>query len=91
VFEIRGKINGQENHLVFHDGKVTGDEQAVSRFLAESRVDHGRLGLGNEMWSFKDGYLNSDFPARDLAVSFVFDEVDSFKDDWPPLNPRAVY
>jgi hypothetical protein len=100
MFQIVGKIDGKSYKLKYHrpdgDGAdedyiVSGDDVAVEKLFSESKIDHGLLGLPPEIWSFKEGYLNSGIAAYALAWQFVFDEVLSSANDWEPDDPNAVY
>jgi hypothetical protein len=105
VFEIHGKIGGKIYKLGFRiiinedddDGEddfiISGDDAAIEKFLSESKKDHGVLG-GNyvplENYSFKDGYLKSEYSAAALADIAVFDTITKFIDDWENDLPEGA-
>jgi hypothetical protein len=97
VFEISGEIDGKTYRLGFRrtgDGSddfiVSGDDAAIEKFLSEAKKDHGKLGLPPEDWSFKEGYLNSEYSAAALAEISVFDVVVKSTDDWDAIPEGAI-
>ncbi|MDR1301108.1 MAG: hypothetical protein LBK43_01380 [Treponema sp.] len=98
MIEIHGKIGGNTYKLGFRrtgDGAddyiVSGDDVAIEKFLSEAKKDHGVLGLPPADWSFKEGYLNSEYPAAALAEVAVFDTITKSIDDWEDIPEGAVY
>jgi hypothetical protein len=98
MFQITGKIGGNTYKLGFRrtgegadDFIVSGDDVAVEKLFAESRIDHGSLGLPPGIWRFSDGYLNEETAAYSLACNHVFDEVLEETNDWEPFDPDVVY
>lgn len=100
MFEIRGKIDGTVYKLKYYrsyeddvpddDYIISGDDVAVEKLFAESKIDHGRLGLIPGACWFSEGYLKHETAAYDLAYSYVFDEVVDAKNDWK-FDPDVVY
>jgi hypothetical protein len=97
VVEIHGKIGGNICKLGFRrtgegadDFIISGDDAAIEKFLSESKKDHGVLGLPPENWSFKEGYLNSEYSAAALAEVAVFDTITKSIDDWKAIPEDAI-
>jgi hypothetical protein len=103
MFEITGKIksdaSGKTYRLKYEylgdyetnkDYIVSGDDVAVKKFFAESKNDHGRLGLSPDVWSLANGYAEDELSASGLARRFVFDERADYINDWK-YDPNTVY
>ena len=93
MFILRGRIDGGETiyTLEYNDGKVSGDRFAVERILAESKVNHGFVGLVPTGTSNPKEYLSDDLTAHCLASAFVFSEIIEDKNDFEPYNDKAIY
>ncbi|GHU26986.1 hypothetical protein FACS1894172_20890 [Spirochaetia bacterium] len=97
MFQITGKIDGQVYKLKYRqnddneDYIVSGDDVAVEKLFAESKIDHGMLGPIPADHSFKEGYLTGELATEWLATLYVFDEVIEETNDWEPFDADVIY
>ena len=89
MFTVKGIINGKTLSLKWHDGKLTGDEEAVTKALEENKKEYGWLGLGAEV--VNKNYINDSYPAHHLIVKYVFEKVLEETNDFPPFDPNVIY
>ncbi|MDR1838667.1 MAG: hypothetical protein LBQ93_03660 [Treponema sp.] len=71
-FKITGTLNGKECSIVWSDGEISGDHDAVERAKIENLKDHGNLGMPP---STKSNYLADANAAYYLITGIVFDKV----------------
>ena len=89
MFRIKGTINGKEYKIVYNNGELSGDPEAIGKALEENRKEHGYLGLFPS--ATDSNYLNEEVPAFYLIQNYVFEEVTEHRKDWPPEDINAVY
>ncbi len=89
MFTIRGEIDRKVYSIKYLDGKLSGDELAVSRALAESNRDHGIVGLGPD--ALIGDYLSQEIPAHELISNFVFDTITAEENDWEKIPDDAIF
>lgn len=89
MFKITGVINNTKCTLTYLDGKITGDEVAVSKTLHEANKNHGQLGL--HPTTLDSDYLTLELPARMLIETYVFEKIESNEDDWEPCPENAIF
>ena len=89
MFTITGSIKNKTCSITYDEGKLSGDEKAVSLAREEAKKDHGPVGLHPEV--IESDYLSQEIPAYALIYSFVFDSVESEENDWEPAPDDAVF
>jgi hypothetical protein len=89
MFTITGLIKNTTYSLTYDDGRLSGDDLAVTLAREESKKDHGPIGLHPEV--IDSDYLSQEIPAYALITSFVFDEVEIEENDWEDVPDDAVF
>lgn len=89
MFKITGQIKNETYSLTYEDGKIFGDDLAVTLAREESKKNHGPIGLHPEV--IDSDYLSQEIPAYALITSFVFDEVEIEENDWEEVPDDAVF
>ena len=86
MFSIVGKIDGEQYHLKYDKGVLSGDLIAIQKAEEENKKEHSNLG-----WppSTKSNYLAVGDAAYHLVTTFVFDEIISEEDDDPEIPEDA--
>jgi hypothetical protein len=98
MFQITGRIAGKTYTLKFRrtgggrdDYILSGDDTPIEKILAESKIDHGLLGLIPSACFFEDGYFWEETAVYALATGFVFDKILKTNNDWEEFDENAVY
>jgi hypothetical protein len=89
MFKITGTIKKDSFSLVYEDGKISGDETAVTRAREESMKNHGPVGLHPDV--IESDYLSQEIPAYALITSYVFDDIEEEENDWEEAPDDAVF
>lgn len=89
MFKITGIINNKEYKILWKNGNLTGDAEAVEIAQTENKKKLGVIGLQPE--ATNENYLSYEIPAFYFLKLKVFDKIKTYSTDWPPENPNAIY
>lgn len=89
MFTIQGLIQDKNYTLTYTDGLLTGDPEVIQKAIAESKIDHGSVGIQPEV--IESNYLSQEIPAYDLITRFVFDLIESEDNDWESVPEDSVF